>query len=103
MNNKLLHPKLLPIKGAVCAYFDVTPEELDKPNRERPIARVRQLAMYLCRELTNASLPEIGRAFKRDHTTAKSNIALMEKELPKSEALKLAHKTISHLFPGATR
>ncbi len=58
------------IKREVCRYFDVTTEELDGTRRTRRIVGPRQVAMYLCRELTDASLPEIGRAFGgRDHTT----------------------------------
>ena len=40
------------------------------PSRRQPLVRARQTAMYLCRELTDLSLPKIGRAFGgRDHTT----------------------------------
>ena len=37
--------------------------------RERSVARPRQIAMYLAKHLTTKSLPDIGRAFDRDHTT----------------------------------
>ena len=44
--------------------------DLKSKNRSRSIARPRQLAMALAKELTNRSLPEIGKAFgDRDHTT----------------------------------
>ncbi len=44
--------------------------ELTGPSRKQPLARKRQIAMYLCRELTDLSLPKIGTAFGgRDHTT----------------------------------
>ena len=50
-------------------YFDVNSEHLIG-KRSRDIAFQRQLAMYLCRELTDLSLPKIGQAFGgRDHTT----------------------------------
>jgi chromosomal replication initiator protein len=51
-------------------YFDVTPEEICSPNRSRPLVTARQMAMYLCRELTDLSLPKIGERFGgRDHST----------------------------------
>jgi len=54
----------------VAEYYRVKPAELLSPLRARNIARPRQLAMALCKELTNLSLPEIGAAFGgRDHTT----------------------------------
>ncbi|MFN2388650.1 MAG: chromosomal replication initiator protein DnaA [Actinomycetota bacterium] len=51
-------------------YFAVTPEEICSPNRSRPLVNARQMAMYLCRELTDLSLPRIGKRFGgRDHST----------------------------------
>jgi len=58
------------IQGEVCRYYSVTHAELTGDKRTRRIVRPRQVAMYLSRELTDASLPAIGRAFgDRDHTT----------------------------------
>jgi len=56
---------------AECAgYFSISREELLGPGRSRPLVAARQVAMYLCRELTPLSLPKIGDAFGgRDHTT----------------------------------
>ena len=54
----------------VCRYYDVTPEQLKSKKRSREIAFPRQVAMFLCRELTGMSLPRIGQVFGgRDHTT----------------------------------
>jgi len=53
-----------------CWHFNVSRKEMLGPRRYRRIARPRQMAMYLCRELTTQSLPWIGRRFGgRDHTT----------------------------------
>jgi chromosomal replication initiator protein len=58
------------IQGEVCRYYSVTHDELTGDKRTRRIVGPRQVAMYLSRELTDASLPAIGRAFgDRDHTT----------------------------------
>ena len=49
---------------------NVVESELVGPSRKQPLARWRQIAMYLCRELTDLSLPKIGAQFGgRDHTT----------------------------------
>ncbi|MDQ3914510.1 MAG: chromosomal replication initiator protein DnaA [Actinomycetota bacterium] len=51
-------------------YYDVTAEEICSSSRSRPLVNARQMAMYLCRELTDLSLPKIGERFGgRDHST----------------------------------
>ncbi|MDQ3660398.1 MAG: chromosomal replication initiator protein DnaA [Actinomycetota bacterium] len=51
-------------------YYNVTPDEMRSSSRTRPLVVARQMAMYLCRELTDLSLPKIGREFgNRDHST----------------------------------
>lgn len=57
------------IMAATAEYFDTTVEELRGRGKTRALAQSRQIAMYLCRELTDLSLPKIGQAFGRDHTT----------------------------------
>ena len=58
------------IERIVSNYFRVSIEVLHSKSRSRPIAFPRQIAMYLCRELTEATLPQIGNFFGgRDHTT----------------------------------
>jgi chromosomal replication initiator protein len=54
----------------VAEYYKMKVSDLLSPRRTRAIARPRQMAMALCKELTEHSLPEIGTAFGgRDHTT----------------------------------
>ncbi|MDJ0954133.1 MAG: chromosomal replication initiator protein DnaA, partial [Acidimicrobiia bacterium] len=54
----------------VAHYSGATRDDLLGPSRRQPLARHRQVAMYLCREYTDLSLPKIGKAFgNRDHTT----------------------------------
>ena len=58
------------IISVAAEYFDVTAEEICSPSRSRPLVNARQMAMYLCRELTDLSLPKIGERFGgRDHST----------------------------------
>ncbi|WP_181411237.1 chromosomal replication initiator protein DnaA [Nocardioides humi] len=58
------------IIAQTAAYFGLSIDELTGPSRGRHLVMARQIAMYLCRELTGLSLPKIGAQFgNRDHTT----------------------------------
>jgi len=58
------------VKQETAAYFDVTVDDLLSQSRSHTLVTARQVAMYLCRELTDLSLPKIGQEFGgRDHTT----------------------------------
>ena len=58
------------IQAQTATYFDVTIEDLCGQSRTHTLTGARQIAMYLCRELTDLSLPKIGAQFGgRDHTT----------------------------------
>ena len=58
------------IQNVVSNYFNISLNEMLSQRRSRPLARPRQIAMYLAKKMTSRSLPEIGRRFaNRDHTT----------------------------------
>ena len=57
------------IMSQTAAYFGLSLEDLCGTSRSRVLVTARQIAMYLCRELTDLSLPKIGQQFGRDHTT----------------------------------
>ncbi|MBA1340432.1 MAG: chromosomal replication initiator protein [Pelagibacterales bacterium] len=58
------------IQNTVANFFNIPMNEMLSQRRSRPLARPRQIAMYLSKQLTTRSLPEIGRRFaNRDHTT----------------------------------
>jgi chromosomal replication initiator protein len=58
------------IMAVTAEYFAVTVDDLTSSSRSRVLVAARQMAMYLCRELTELSLPRIGEKFgNRDHTT----------------------------------
>ncbi|MCU0277521.1 MAG: chromosomal replication initiator protein DnaA [Candidatus Nanopelagicales bacterium] len=58
------------IKTQAADYFGVSLDDLEGPSRSKTLVSARQVAMYLCRELTDLSLPAIGAEFgNRDHTT----------------------------------
>lgn len=63
-------PSIARIKEAVATYYNLSPLVMSSARRARNLARPRMVAMFLAKELTVRSLPEIGRAFgNRDHTT----------------------------------
>jgi chromosomal replication initiator protein len=57
------------IKRQVSSYYNIRVTDLSSVRRTRSLARPRQIAMALAKELTQHSLPEIGQAFSKDHTT----------------------------------
>ena len=57
------------IERIVCTHFKVTSEDIRSTKRSNDIAYPRQIAMYLCHELTDVSWPTIGGFFNRDHST----------------------------------
>lgn len=70
------------IQETVALYFHLKPEELRSSKRTRNIAHPRQIAMYLCRKLTDLSLPKIGEKFGgRDHTTIIHGCEKIAKEM----------------------
>ena len=67
-NNKSINVES--IQNLVAAYFNLNIQEMLSARRSRSLARPRQIAMYLAKQHTTNSLPEIGRKFSnRDHTT----------------------------------
>jgi chromosomal replication initiator protein len=66
-NKKVTIKKII---GVVCGHFSVSERDIHSSNRERKIARPRQIIMYLARKMIGLSYPQIGEALgKRDHTT----------------------------------
>ena len=58
------------IQNTVSNYFNIPLSDMLSQRRSRPLARPRQIAMFLSKKMTSRSLPEIGRRFaNRDHTT----------------------------------
>ncbi len=68
------------IKRTVCSQFEIKLADIESAKRDRAIARPRQVAMYLAKNLTTKSLPEIGRNFgSKNHTTVIHAIKTIEK------------------------
>ena len=76
------------IQRRVAAHYNINPAELSSSRRAQVVVRPRHVAMYLAKQLTSRSLPEIGRKFgKRDHTTVMYAIRRIEELRPKDPAL----------------
>ncbi len=68
------------IQKYIADYYHLKPSDLKARNNSKSVARPRQVAMYLCKMLTSASLPEIGRSFGgKHHSTVIHSIRMVEK------------------------
>ena len=84
--NALPTPNL--IISQVCKFYNVDEVILRGSQKNKGISEARQVAMYLVRQLTNLSLPDIGQEFARDHSTVLYAIRKVELEIKKgNEAL----------------
>ncbi|MDO4394470.1 MAG: chromosomal replication initiator protein DnaA [Mycoplasmatota bacterium] len=77
------------IQRAVCDYYKISIEQMKGKNRNNEVNFPRQIAIYLCRELTNESFPKIGSYFGgRNHSTIISADNRIRKELKTNDNLK---------------
>ncbi len=89
------HVTIESIKKNVCDYFKINIREMLSQGRSRYLVRPRQIAMYLTKNLTSKSLPDIGREFSgRDHTTVIHSVKVIDKLKDKDEEIS---KTIEKL------
>jgi chromosomal replication initiator protein len=72
----------------VAAAFGITEKQLLGTSRLRPVLLPRQVAMYLAREVAKLSLPRIGAAFGRDHTTVLHACRKVEAAMATDDVLK---------------
>ena len=89
------------IMKVVARYYDLTPDQLTTQKRSRDISYPRQIAMFLCRELTGMSLPKIGQVFGgRDHTTVMHACEKIREEMEKSNELRRAMTEMKRNITG---
>jgi chromosomal replication initiator protein len=69
------------VAATVARAYSVTAADLSSRSRKRRIVRPRQLAMYLCRRYTDASLLEIGQLFQRDQTSVRYAVETVERRV----------------------
>ena len=77
------------IQNVVSNHYNIGLSEMLSQRRSRPLARPRQIAMYLAKKMTSRSLPEIGRRFaNRDHTTVIHAVKTITRLSEKDEEMK---------------
>jgi chromosomal replication initiator protein len=85
----------------VSRYFHVSVEDLKSNKRNKEITNPRQLAMYLCRNMLNMTLPQIGQEFgNRDHTTVMHACSKISDDLEKRPELVKALDEIKKRLAG---
>ena len=83
------------IQNVVSNYFNIPLSDMLSQRRSRPLARPRQIAMYLAKKMTTRSLPEIGRRFaNRDHTTVIHAVKTIVRLSEQDDEMK---KNINHI------
>jgi chromosomal replication initiator protein len=83
------------VQQAVAQYFRVSIDDFKSKKRTRNITYPRQIAMYLSRELTEASLPRIGDEFGgRDHTTVMHACSKIQEDIQQDQVLAASIKDI---------
>jgi chromosomal replication initiator protein len=94
-------PSLERIVAEVCQHFELTRAELTSPSRAARVALPRQLAMYLCREHTDAPLNAIGNELGgRDHSTVVHALGAIEQRLQRDAALRDAVARLRNRLVG---
>ena len=89
------------IKKAVCKHYSIKLSEMESSKRTKALAFPRQIAMYLCRDLTDLSLPKIGENFgNRDHTTVLYACDKINEEMQKDEELKESVFFLKNIING---
>ena len=90
------------IMQTVSDYYSVTLSELVGPTRKREVTVPRQVAIYLTREMTGMSLPQIGEVFGgRDHTTIMHSCKVMENAINKDSSMKNLVNTVKNRVQNA--
>ena len=84
------------IQKTVSRFFNVPVVELRAKRRNKNVVQARQVAMYLCRHLSDMALPEIGNAFGgKDHTTVLHSYKKIEQEIQTSSQFKKVIEDLS--------
>ena len=87
------------IQETVAKYFNINAKDLRGSKRSNDIAFPRQIAMYLCRNVAQMSLPQIGKDFgKRDHTTVMHACTKIENEIKENQNTKLIVESVKNLL-----
>ena len=87
------------IQETVAKYFNINAKDLRGSKRSNDIAFPRQIAMYLCRNVAQMSLPQIGKDFgKRDHTTVMHACNKIESDIKENQNTKLIVESVKNIL-----
>lgn len=86
------------IKAQVAAYYKIKVSDLESTSRRREFVRPRQVGMYLSRVLTQRSYPEIGKSYRRDHSTIMHGFEATQARCQSDAALAADIEAIKRLF-----
>ncbi|MFC6591949.1 chromosomal replication initiator protein DnaA [Deinococcus lacus] len=89
------------ILSAVAAQYEISPDLIRGSGRAREVVTPRQVAMYLIRELTSHSLPEIGQFFGRDHSTVMHAVSKVTEGVAKDPELLAQVDRLRHQLQGS--
>lgn len=89
------------IKKKVCKYFNIKVADIESAKRARQFALPRQIAMYLCRDMTDLSLPKIGACFGgRDHSTVLHACEKISKDIVSNDSIREVVRTLEKEMNG---
>lgn len=87
------------IQDVVSKYFSIDKKDLTGNKRSNDIARPRQIAMYLCRDVANMTFPQIGIDFgNKDHSTVMHAYRKIEKEVKENTSTKLIVESVKNII-----
>lgn len=94
-------PTIAKIQTYTAAHFGISVEDLRSYRRMHGIARARHIAMFLSRELTQRSYPDLGRRFNRDHSTVITAVYGIRLMISENDQLALRVQIIAHSIAWA--
>jgi chromosomal replication initiator protein len=103
ISDQQLKPDVDLIQKTVSDFFHIRLTDLKSKKRTQHIAFCRQVAMYLCRKLTDCSFPTIGGHFGRDHSTVIHAHNLISRRVTHDSAFRLSIEKIERLLVGTRR
>lgn len=87
------------VQETVAKYFNIDAKDLKGSKRSNDVAFPRQIAMYLCRNVAQMSLPQIGKDFgKRDHTTVMHACTKIEQEIKENQNTRLIVESVKNIL-----
>jgi chromosomal replication initiator protein len=90
LKNTTKHISVEDIQKRVCEYYNIRLFDMISKNRTKDLARARQIAMFLSKDLTDRSFPDIGKRFGgRDHTTVLHACRNINQLIAKEEELRI--------------